>query len=95
MVAAGASIVTGNQATSLQLTSSASGASLTSSGSTSPLSATGGTIGGALTVLNQLLPSYTTQLNDLAGGLAKAVDEVQATGISQAGHPPSWRGSGR
>jgi len=67
ILAAGTPLVVGTQANALQYSKDTSGnAILTQAGSQTPLAVTGGQLGGLISVRNQSLPAYVSQLNTLA-----------------------------
>jgi len=86
ILAAGTPLVVGTQANALQYSKDTSGnAILTQAGSQTPLAVTGGQLGGLISVRNQSLPAYVSQLNTLAQGLAQQLNELQATGLGLSG----------
>jgi flagellar hook-associated protein FlgK len=86
VIAAGVPVVVGPQSTQLRFAVDGQDqAYLAVSGSNRPLQVSGGQLAGLLAVRNGDLQSYRTRLNDLAGQLARSVDNVQATGLGLTG----------
>ncbi len=93
VVAANLTLVGGATSARLAVQADAAGLlSLTPEGSTVPLTISGGAITGLIEVHNQTLPAYQQRLDDIARGLAAALDTIQATGLGLDGPPTSALG---
>ncbi len=84
--AAGLALVDGAYAKSLTVTTGSSYALAISGGGPSISTAGAGRVGAALDLLNGDLPAYRQRLDDLAAGLAGAVNAVHQTGTNAAGN---------
>jgi flagellar hook-associated protein 1 FlgK len=94
VLAGGTPIVIGNQSNALQYSVvSGNQGQISVAGSSSPLTVSGGQVGGLLTVRNGTLQNVWSQLDTLAGTLARQVDNVQATGLGVSGPSTFLSGS--
>jgi flagellar hook-associated protein 1 FlgK len=84
----GTPLVMGSQSYSLQTTTGADGQAhvLDSNGTDITASIQGGTLGGAIEVRDQTIPSMLTQLNTLASQFATAFNSAQAKGFDSNGN---------
>ena len=85
----GTPLVVGSQSFSLQAATGPGGQEevLDSNGNNVTSTITGGTLGGSLTVANQTIPSFMTQLNTLASQFATKFNAAQAAGTDSNGNP--------
>jgi flagellar hook-associated protein 1 FlgK len=83
----GTPLVMGSQSYSLQTTTGSDGMQhvLDSNGNDITTSIQGGTLGGSITVRDQTIPSYLSQLNSLANDFATAFNDAQAKGYDANG----------
>jgi flagellar hook-associated protein 1 FlgK len=82
----GTPLVMGSQSFALQTSASSSGTQvLDSSGNNITASNLGGTLGGAIQIRDQVIPTYMSQLNTLASQLSTAFNSAQAQGYESTG----------
>jgi flagellar hook-associated protein 1 FlgK len=94
VIAANSPLVVGSQSQDLSLTTDPSGNYIVYSGNpTQPLAIQNGQLGAQLTELNQSLPGYQSQLDNLAASIIQNVDNVQATGLGLNGPSTASGGS--
>jgi flagellar hook-associated protein 1 FlgK len=84
----GTPLVIGNQSFNLQTAAGPGGLEevLDSNGNNITSAITGGTLGGSLTIANQIIPGFLTQLNTLASQFATAFNAAQAAGTDSNGN---------
>ena len=84
----GSPLVMGSQSFSLQTTTGSDGMQhvLDSSGNDITSSINGGQLGGAITLRDQIIPGFMTQLNTLASQFATAFNAAQAQGFDSNGN---------
>lgn len=86
VIASGVPIVVGEFFTTLAVGADTAGnLTVTQTGSTQSLAIAGGTLGGRLQAYNDDLPTFRTNLDDLARGLMAQLNAVQATGLGTTG----------
>ncbi len=88
VVAAGVPIVVGTRSVALSYGSDGNGhAAVTLAGSPDapPLSVSGGQLGGLLRLRNETLPDFRGRVDELAQGLVRQVNGLQATGLGLSG----------
>ena len=85
----GSPLVMGGTSYSLQTATGSDGMQhvLDSSGVDITASLTGGQLGGAISIRDQIIPSFLTQLNTLATQFATAFNAAQAQGFDSRGNP--------
>jgi flagellar hook-associated protein 1 FlgK len=85
----GTPLVIGSQSFSLQTATGPGGLQevVDSNGNNITSTITGGTLGGSLTIANQVIPGFMTQLNTLASQFATAFNAAQAAGTDSNGNP--------
>jgi flagellar hook-associated protein 1 len=91
-----ASIVSGNTSQTLSLTTSGPPYSLVWSGDKSTYQPSGGEVAGMLDVVNNYVPSYQQNLDQVAQSLMGSVNYLMSTGYDQAGNQglPFFLGTG-
>jgi flagellar hook-associated protein 1 FlgK len=95
----GQTLVDGSTHKSLALGGSAPAVRVSFAGSTDPLPMSGGEMGAMLQVLNRDIPAARARLDELAGGVVTAVNDLHRTGWSPGTEPgappapPGWTGS--
>jgi flagellar hook-associated protein 1 FlgK len=90
------SIVSGNSSQTLSLSTSGAPYSLVWSGDKSTYQPSGGEVAGMLDVVNNYVPSYQQNLDQVAQGLMGSVNHLMSTGYDQAGNQgvPFFLGTG-
>jgi flagellar hook-associated protein 1 FlgK len=89
-----APVVTGSTFTTLQAqTDTAGQVYVALQGSTTPLSVTSGSLGGQISLHNEILTDYEPRLDEFARQVAQQIDSVQSTGIGLKGPQTSALGA--
>jgi flagellar hook-associated protein 1 FlgK len=89
-------LVEGANSQALAVSGSGAGTQVVSAADGSNTNASGGTIGGLLSVLTVSAPNYQSQLDTVANGLIKSVNQLQSQGVDLTGATgsPFFTGTG-